>query len=151
MFILADTGILIRLLDRSDPQHAPIRAAIRIIRQRGDRLTTSPQNAAEFWNVCTRPTSARGGLGLSVPETDRRLRIIERLFPVVADSPASYSHWRQLVVTFGIQGVQVHDARLVAFMTAHGIRQLFTLNPSDFARYPSISVITPSGLVGALP
>jgi len=151
MFILADTGILIRLLDRTDPQHAAMRAAMHIIRHRGDRLATSPQNAAEFWNVCTRPASARGGLGLTVQETDRRLRIIERLFPVLADSPTSYIHWRQLVVNIGIQGVQVHDVRLAAFMMAHGIKQLFTLNPSDFVRHPSLTEITPAGLVGASP
>lgn len=151
MFILADTGILIRLLDRSDPQHGPIRAALGIIRKRGDRLIASPQNAAEFWNVCTRPASARGGLGLSVAETDWRLRIIERLFSLLPDIPASYSHWRKLVVNNGIQGVQVHDARLVAFMTAHGIREIFTLNPTDFARYSTISVITPSTRIGTSP
>lgn len=51
MLILADTGILVRLLDRTDPQHLDICNAARIIRQRGDRCVISPQNAAEFWTV----------------------------------------------------------------------------------------------------
>jgi hypothetical protein len=30
-------------------------AAVKQICQRGDQCVTSPQNAAEFWNVCPRP------------------------------------------------------------------------------------------------
>jgi predicted nucleic acid-binding protein len=147
MLILADTGILLRLLDRADPQHTDVRGAIRALRQRGDGCIISPQNATEFWNVCTRPASARGGLGLTIAETDRRLSIIERLFPVNADGPAAYALWRSLIVTYGVMGVQVHDARVVAFMIAHGLTHVLTLNAPDFARYPTIIAVTPAGVL----
>jgi predicted nucleic acid-binding protein len=150
MLVLLDTGILLRLLDRADPQHADIRQALRALRTRGEDLVASPQNVAEFWNVCTRPATARGGFGLSVPETDHRVRLLERLFRVLPDSPAAYPLWRQLVVQHGVQGVQVHDARLVAWMQAYGITHLLTLNASDFTRYPSITAWTPQD-VQALP
>jgi len=116
MLIETDTGILLRLLNRADPQHAAIRASARILHQRGDVLVTSSQNIAEFWNVCTRPLTARGGLGLSLEETQRRLRLIERVMQVLPDTAASYLIWKQLVVTHAVMGVQVHDARLVALM-----------------------------------
>jgi hypothetical protein len=48
----------------------------------GDILVTAAQCAAEFWNVCTRPTTARGGFGLSIPEAGRRLRVLEGLFHI---------------------------------------------------------------------
>ena len=151
MLVLLDTGILLRLLDRGDPLHGTVRGAVRSLRARGDTLVIAAQNAAELWNVCTRPATARGGLGLSVFETDRRLRILERLFPVVPDSAAAYHVWRGLLVTHGVQGVQVHDARLVAVMLLHGISHVLTLNGSDFSRYPGIVPVDPASLVAPPP
>jgi predicted nucleic acid-binding protein len=147
MLVLADSGILLRLLERTDPQHTIIRQAIRLLRGQGNTPVTSPQNIAEFWNVSTRPATARGGLGLSVQETEHRLRIIERLFQVLPDSPAGYPLWRQLVAQHGVMGVQVHDARLVAWMQAHGITHLLTLNAADFARYPGIVALVPHAVL----
>ena len=48
MLILVDSGILLRLVERGDPQHAAIRGAVRALRSRGDILVTTAQNAAEF-------------------------------------------------------------------------------------------------------
>src|SRR3954463_2821696 len=127
MLVLLDTGILLRLLEPTDPHHATIRAAIRALRARGDTLVIAAQNTAEFWNVCTRPATARGGLGLAIAETEHRLRLAERLFPVLPDDAAAYPLWRQLVVLHGVMGVQVHDARLVAWMQAHGVSHILTL------------------------
>jgi predicted nucleic acid-binding protein len=151
MTVLVDTGILLRLLERTDPQHGLVRQAVRLLRQRGEQLVMAPQNAAEFWNVCTRPTTARGGFGLPVPEADRRLRIVERLFPLLPDSAAAYPQWRFLVVSLAVIGVQVHDARLVALMMTHGVREILTLNPADFSRYPAVTPLTPAAIVGATP
>jgi predicted nucleic acid-binding protein len=53
MDVLVDTGILLRLLDRADPQHHDIRAALRRLRGRGDTLAGATQNPAEFCNVST--------------------------------------------------------------------------------------------------
>jgi len=149
MAFLTDTGILLRLLERSDPQHAVVRQAVRKLRTRGEHLVTAPQNAAEFWNVCTRP-AARGGLGLSVAEANHRLRLVERLFQVLPEAPAAYATWRHLLVAHGIMGVQVHDARLVALMKVHGITHILTLNLADFARFPSVTAMTPVDVL-ALP
>ncbi len=76
---LIDSNILVRALDRSHPQYTPSRQAVRDLLMRGDSLHITLQGLAEFWNVCTRPSTARGGLNLSRETTDRRLRFGERI------------------------------------------------------------------------
>jgi predicted nucleic acid-binding protein len=140
---LADTGILLRFLLRRDPAYNSIRQAVRTLKTRREQLFTTAQNIAEFWNVCTRPTTARGGLGLSVAATERRVRLLERHFRILPDSPAVYQEWKTLVTTHGVTGVQVHDARLVAAMKVHGLTRILTLNGADFSRYSGIDAIAP--------
>jgi hypothetical protein len=82
---------------------------------------------------------ASGGLlsEASIPDLVTRLSLLTSygaLAPVVPDS---------------VQGVQVHDARLVAYMQAHGVAHILTLNGADFARYPGITAIAPTDLLTA--
>jgi predicted nucleic acid-binding protein len=121
MLYLVDSNVLLRLLQRGDPLHALVRAALRTLRSRGDGLCYTSQILGEFWNVCTRPASARGGFGLPVPEADRRARLIERHYALLPDSLAVHTEWRGLLVAHSVSGVQVHDARLVAAMNVHGV------------------------------
>ena len=60
---------------------------------------------------------------------------------MLADSPAVYPEWRRLVVAYGVSGVQVHDARLAAFMRVHTVSQILTFNTADFARYAPEGVV----------
>jgi predicted nucleic acid-binding protein len=142
---LVDTNVLLRLVQRGDPQHQVIRAVLRTLRQRGEQLCFTPQNLVEFWCVCTRPTTANG-FGLTVAETDRRARVIERLLMLLSDSPALHAEWRRLVVAHAVSGVQVHDTRLVAAMRVHGVTNILTLNIDDFTRYPGITVVHPQDI-----
>jgi predicted nucleic acid-binding protein len=151
MLILVDSGVLLRLMERADPQHGTIRTAVRLLIARGDELVTATQNMAEFWNVCTRPATARGGLGLSIAETDHRLRVIERFVQLLADLPTAYTLWRRLILTHSVRGKQVHDARLAALMQAHAMTHILTLNGTDFTRYTGIAPIGPLSLAASTP
>lgn len=139
-----DTGVLLRLVNRADPLHHEVRKCLQILRAAGDQFAVAPQNIVEFWNVSTRPTSARGGYGLSVSATEHHLHLIERICDVIPDSPNLYPVWRQLVVTHGVKGVQAHDARLVAWMKTQAVSQIISFNVSDFTRYPGIMAKSPS-------
>jgi predicted nucleic acid-binding protein len=96
-----------------------------IRRSRDEVLCCTPQVLSEFWNVATR-ASARGGLGLSLAETERNARLIDRYFRLLPDSLATFQEWRRLVITHSVMGVQVHDAKLVASMNVYGITSLLT-------------------------
>jgi predicted nucleic acid-binding protein len=147
MDFLIDTGVLLRLTIRSDPAHAEARQAIRVLKARNERLITLAQNIAEFWNVCTRLVTARGGYDLPIDETAKKLRLIERIIEIRADSTESFQEWKRLVVQYSVRGVQVYDAKLVAAMTAGNITHLLTFNVSDFKRYPGITVVSPNKVI----
>lgn len=150
MAYFVDTGILLRAQDRTDSNYPTIREALRLIWGRGDSLATATQNLREFWNVSTRPTSARGGYGRTVLQTARRVHLLERVLQIVPESPASFARWRELVELHSVVGVQVHDANLVAIMEIHGTSQLITLNPNDFRRYPGCIRITPAEIIATI-
>ncbi len=151
MQYLLDTGILLRVVNRDDPLHADVRRAVRRLKDGGHVLVTTPQNMSAFWNVSTRPASARGGLGLSVDECHRRLRLVERVAAVLPEVQGVYEQWKRLVVAHAVLGVQVHDARMVATMAVHGLSNLLTLNKSDFARYTGVTAVTPVDVLSATP
>ena len=133
--VLLDTDVLVRLLHSADPLHATARKAVRALRRQHDSFYVSIQNVAEFWNVCTRPTSARNGLGIEPSEVEKRIATINRWTRVLTESEASYAVWQRLVATYSVRGASVHDARLASVMIANGISQILTFNGSHFARY----------------
>ena len=140
MIYLVDTNVLLRFAVRNHPLHPTIRTAVRKLRAAGHRLRATPQNFIEFWNVATRPAD-RNGLGLTSGDADRFLHLVERLFPLLPDSPAVYPEWRRLVASFGVAGVQVHDARIVAAMIVHNVTHVLTFNTADFVRYAPINIV----------
>jgi predicted nucleic acid-binding protein len=139
-----DANLLLRFFQRSHPLHPVSRAAVRRLRASGEALYVLPQNVAEFWCVATRPVTARGGFGLSLAQAQRQVRLMERLFPVLDDTPGIYAEWRRLVVQYGVSGVQVYDARIAACLRVHGVTRLLTFNAADFARYAGFVAVDPA-------
>jgi hypothetical protein len=111
-----------------------VRGAVRKLKTAGHRLCATSQNFTEFWNVATRPAMANG-YGYSPAAAHKLLRLAERIFFLLPDSPLVYDEWRRLVVVYSVSGVQVHVARLVAAMLVNGVTHILTLNTNDFARY----------------
>ena len=140
MIYVADTNFTLRFAHRSDPQHSIVRSAARKLRKDGNEINIIPQTCVEFWNVITRPV-ARNGFGFSVAKADHSLGLIERIFPFLPDESRIYQEWRKLVVDFGVSGVQVHDARIVAAMKTHGVTHILTFNAADFMRYERIGIV----------
>lgn len=140
MIYLVDTNILLRIANRSDERNTLVRSCVNKLKNKGDLLQTTMQNFAEFWNVSTRPID-RNGLGLTLAETDDLLQELESVIPLLPDLPTVYAEWRELIVNYGVSGVQVHDARLVATMLVHEVTHIMTFNTSDFTRYKSKGIV----------
>lgn len=150
MSYLADTNVLLRWVQPSDPERATAVAAVDALWDQGEEVYITPQNLIEFWNVATRPHTANG-LGLTPAQADVEASQLETIFPLVPDTAAIYPQWRQLVMGAAVSGVQVHDARLAAVMRVHGISHLLTFNVRDFQRFGGITVVHPGDVPVSTP
>ena len=144
MIYLLDTNVLLRLVRRSESQHATVRDALRKLRFQGHLVQSTAQNFAEFWNVSTRPVN-QNGFGQSIQDADHSLRVVERIVGLLPESPNAYAEWRRLVVQYHVAGIQVHDTRLAASMIAHSVTHILTFNTADFTRF------VPEGIVAVDP
>jgi predicted nucleic acid-binding protein len=143
MSVLVDTNVLLRSVQPSHPMHGPaVRSVAGLIRG-GETVALTPQIVAEFWNVATRPHE-HNGLGLSHEKARDEVVRIEGFFTLLIESLDVYTEWKRLVITYGVTGVQAHDARLVAAMKVHGVGRILTFNLQDFTRYKEIVAIQPA-------
>lgn len=145
MSFLVDTNVLLRSAEPSHPMYADAVNAINILLGRGEELYIVPQNLVEFWNVYTRPVE-RNGLGHTATEAHREVNRLKAFFPLLLDTSAIYPEWERLVVAYGVVGVNVHDARLVAAMLVHQLTHILTFNTRDFTRYSEITAIAPTDI-----
>jgi predicted nucleic acid-binding protein len=76
--------------------------------------------------------------------------MVEGEFRLLPDTERVHAEWRRLVVKHSVSGVQVHDARLVAAMLAHGVPHLLTLNDRDFKRHSEITAVHPQDVISAV-
>jgi predicted nucleic acid-binding protein len=139
---LVDSNILLRWVKPDHNDYPLVVSAIDAILRDGAVLCYTSQNLGEFWNACTRPVD-RDGYGLSPQDADRKAKFFEEKLRLLPDSLMIHAEWRNLLVTHGVSGVQVHDARLAAAMRVHGIKRILTFNVRDFARYTDIEAIHP--------
>jgi predicted nucleic acid-binding protein len=139
--ILLDTNILTCTKQAAHPDYTRVTEQLIQYITEEIELVVCPQVLYEFYVVATRPSTARGGLGLTSEEAIREIQAFQQTYSFIDDPAELFYNWRDLIVRYGTQGLPAHDTRLVAFMQAHQINQLFTLNPADFNRYSDIITI----------
>lgn len=139
---LADTNILLRLLEPNTPMCESARQAILALHAKGETVFIAPQIIAEFWNGATRPVEVNG-FGMTPAQAEVEVRQIEEFFPLLPETPALYIQWRKLIADHSVIGVQVHDTRLAALMLVHGVTHLLTFNLRDFQRFGGITAVHP--------
>ena len=139
--ILLDTNILTCIKQAAHPDNTRVTEQLIQYLMDERELVVCPQVLYEFYVVATRPSIARGGLGLTSEEAIREIQEFQQTYSFIDDPTELFYGWRDLIERYGTQGSPAHDTRLVAFMQAHQINQLYTLNPADFNRYGDIITI----------
>jgi len=84
--------------------------------------------------ILTRPVDVNG-YGFKVDDASDLILQMKRWFLFLPDPPNLIDYWVRLVSTFRVSGRQAHDTRLVAWMQAHSVLVLYTLNTKDFERF----------------
>ncbi len=139
---LADTNILLRFVDTKTAEHQRVAQALQQLLERGDAVYLAPQVVYEFWAVATRPVSVNG-FGWDLARVRKEIEALTSDYALLPDTPEVYEAWLELVTRYRVAGKQVHDARLVAAMRAHGLERLLTLNTKDFERYAEAQAFHP--------
>jgi predicted nucleic acid-binding protein len=93
--------------------------------------------------VATRPAD-KNSLGLSHEEVLQEVASIESLLTLLPDIPGIYTAWKTIVSDYKVQGVKVHDARLVAVAQVYSVESILTFNDADFRRYGNVTPLHPS-------
>ena len=138
--MLVDTSILLRTLQPHHPLYAVADGAIRILPVQGRELQIVPQILVELWAVATRPFG-ENGLGMDAAQAGADLERMKGIFTFRPETPAVYPAWEALVRQYLVMGKPSHDARLVAAMQVHGIKDILTFDRTGFTRYPGMSAL----------
>lgn len=146
MRILVDTNVLLRCAQPASPDHLTASQSLLAIDAAHLTSCLVPQVIYEYRVVATRPVAVNG-LGMDIATVDASVENLIRNFSVLRDERGIFHHWRTLVRDGAVRGKEAHDARLVAAMGRHGLTNLLTFNPSDFIRYPSITIHSPASVV----
>lgn len=146
MRYLVDTNVLLRWSDSLAPEFQQCQDAVRALHEQGAETFVCAQTLIEYYAVATRPREVNG-LGVSAASAYQDILDALGVLVCLPEPPDIAEGWLGLVHRHPVMGKQAHDARLAAFMIAHGITQLLTLNPSDFARYQQITAVTPADVL----
>lgn len=137
---LADSNVWLRSSEPDHPMYSAATHAVKTILEKDD-IALVPQTMNEFWRVVTAPLDKqRGGFGWDVAQADKKIQQLEMNFSMKYDTAEVYRKWRATVLTLGVTGIQVHDARIAAAMLAHGLTHILTFNVKDFQRYVSLGI-----------
>ncbi len=145
MRVLLDTNVLCRLAGQGHPLHLPAERTVTRLYDEGHELCLVPQVLYEYWVVVTRPVSDNS-LGMATSDVNKAIDHWLALFTLLRDERGIFPNWRQLATQHELKGKSAHDARLVAAMQRHGLKQVLTFNVADFRRYTAIEILDAGSL-----
>lgn len=138
--ILLDTNILIHSNQPASPHFAGITQRLIDFATSNEDLSVCPQVLNEYYVVVTR-TQGQNGYGISSDDAMVQIDNFRNIYTFIEDPVNLFTEWQRLIRKYKTIGKQAHDARLVAFMQAQAIDQIYTMNPGDFNRYADIITV----------
>jgi toxin-antitoxin system PIN domain toxin len=140
--IAVDTNLLVFAHRSDSPWHDVARECLRALAE-GNAAWAIPWPCIhEFLAIVTHPRIYR-------PPTppDRAVGQVDAWLesPTLVHLGEADTHWatlKGLVLSGRVDGPRIHDARVAAICTEHGVRELWTAD-RDFSRFPGIKTVNP--------
>jgi len=139
--IFLDTNVLLAATDSSRQEHADCHALLEAGLQGKQSLFISGQVIREYLVVATRPSEVNG-FGMSTDQALNNVAQMKQCLQVLDETAEVSNRLTKLVARYELTGKRIHDANIVATMLENGIKQLKTLNFSDFECFEDLSIIT---------
>ena len=143
MRALLDTNIVLRNFNRDDSAHQLVSGHLQNLARRGFEFCVAPQILYEVWVVATRPADVNG-LGMETHQAADLVRSAKVSYLLLPDPPDLIDRWLDPCVRHDAKGRHGHDVRLVAWMNAHDIVDIVTLNAAHFAAFRMIRTNIPT-------
>jgi predicted nucleic acid-binding protein len=135
--ILLDTNILIASKQAGRLEYESVTKRLAALIENNEELIICPQSIYEFYVVSTRPEN-KNGFGMTCAQALAEIKDLHETYTFMNDPFDLFDNWHQLIKQYNTVAKPAHDCRLVAFMQAHKIDRMYTLNHADFKRYNDI-------------
>jgi len=146
--IAVDTNILVYAHRADSPFHDAAQAAVAGLAE-GSTLWAIPWPCIhEFLAITTHPRIYKPptSLELAIDQVDAWME--SPTLRLLGEADAHWPVLKMLATRGRIAGPQVHDARIAALCSAHGVRALWSAD-RDFSRFPGLAAVNP--LVAPMP
>ena len=125
---LLDTNVSLWFLDSTDAAHSIAAQAVAALISRAHHPVLAPQILIVLWAMATRPPLSNGW-GWNPVRVQTGIEDLMARFTLLEDTGEIFQQWLHLVNVCGVQGKQVHDARLAAVLLSHGHQHIVNLTP----------------------
>ena len=140
--IFVDTNILLRLTISQFPLHLEVKSFVTKLIENNSEMWINRQIVREYLNQVTRPQSFMNPL--TIIQAEAQYRQIQSLFRIADETDIITERLIALLKEHPTGGKQIHDTNIVATMLTVGVKQLVTLNTSDFSRFGNkITMLSP--------
>ncbi len=140
--IAVDTQILVYSIRQDAPHHASARRCLQSLAESGVPWAITWPNIHEFLAIVTHPKIYKPPTPVADALTQVEYWLECPSLRILGEPPQYLPYLSQVILTAGINGSMIHDARIAALCMAHGVRQLYTAD-RDFSRFPGLSCFNP--------
>ena len=140
--VAVDTNILVYAHRKDSPWHTRAAGCLIALAEGNEPWAIPWPCVHEFFGVATHPKIYRPPTPTEAALADLDVWMESPSLRLIGETAAYWPVLRQMLRNSAVAGPMVHDARIAAICTAHGVVTLLSAD-RDFSRFPEIQVRNP--------